>query len=88
MRGFRLVDAQVGDGVDRFGGEAFRLVETASAAADLDGLRGVWEVDASGDRQDLQGPDLAAAVAAVGVAGGIQQRVRRASVAGSLSDVS
>ncbi|WP_194821472.1 hypothetical protein [Micromonospora sp. S-DT3-3-22] len=47
----RLVDAEVGDGLDGLGGEAFRLVEAASAAAGLGGLGGVWEVDAGGDRQ-------------------------------------
>lgn len=61
---FGLVDVKVGDGVDGLGGEAFRLVE-ASAAADLQRLGGVREVDAGGDGQDLQGADLAAAVPAV-----------------------
>ena len=43
-----------------------------SAAADLDGLGGVREVDAGGDGQDLQGADLAAAVSAAGVTGGVR----------------
>jgi hypothetical protein len=41
-------------------------------AADLDGLGGVREVDAGGDGQDLQGADLAAAVSASGLAGGVR----------------
>ncbi|MGY1495143.1 hypothetical protein ACW4TU_00610 [Streptomyces sp. QTS52] len=45
------MDAQVGDGVDGFGGEAFRLVDAASAAADLQCLGGVREVDAGTARQ-------------------------------------
>ncbi|WP_212990273.1 hypothetical protein [Actinoplanes auranticolor] len=64
--------AQVGDGVDGLGGEAFRFVESVSAAADLDGLGGVREVDARRDGQDFEGADLAVAVAAVGVAGGVR----------------
>ncbi|MFG1872279.1 hypothetical protein [Micromonospora arborensis] len=71
MYRFRLVDAEIGDGVDGLGGETSRLVQAASAAADLDGVGGVREVDAGGDRQDFQAADLAAAVSAVGVAGGV-----------------
>lgn len=70
--GFCLVDLQVGDGVDGLGGEAFRLIEAASAASDLQGLGGVREVDAGGDGQELQGADLAAAVLAVVVAVGVR----------------
>src|SRR3954447_2702821 len=72
LRRSGLVRAQVGDGVDGFGGEAFRLVQAVSSTADLDGLGGVREVDSSGDGQDLQGADLAAAVSAVGVASGVR----------------
>jgi hypothetical protein len=67
-----LVHAQVGDGVDGFGGEAFRLVEAASAASDLQRLCGVRETVSGGDRQDLDGSDLAAAVSAVVLAGGVR----------------
>jgi hypothetical protein len=67
-----LVNAQVGDPIDGLGREAFRLVEAASAAADLQGLGGVREVDPGGDGQDLARADLATAVSAVGVAGGVR----------------
>ncbi len=69
---FGLVDVQVGDGVDGFGGEAAWLVETTPATADLQGLDGVREVDPGGDGEDLQRANLAAAVAAVIVAGGLR----------------
>jgi hypothetical protein len=32
---FRLVGKKIGDGVDGLGGEAFRLIQAASTAADL-----------------------------------------------------
>jgi len=35
------VHAEVGDRVDGLGGESFRLIEAASAAADLQGLGGM-----------------------------------------------
>jgi hypothetical protein len=62
--------------VKRFGSSrrGRRLVEPSPAAPDLHRLGGVWEVDAGGDGQDLQGADLAAAVPAVVVAGGVRDR--------------
>ncbi len=68
---FGLVNAQVGDGVGSSGGEALRFVEPSSATADLQGLGGVGERDAGREGQDLQGAELAAAVPAVVVAGGV-----------------
>lgn len=68
---FGPVYLQVGDGVDGLGGEAFRLVEAVSAAADLQGLGGVREIDPGGDCPDFAGADLAVAVSAVGVACGV-----------------
>jgi hypothetical protein len=67
-----LVHAQVGDCVDGLGGEAVRLVEAVSAAADLQSLSGVRELDPGRDGQDLQSADLAAAVPAIGVTGGVR----------------
>jgi hypothetical protein len=43
-----------------------------SAAADLQGLGGVRELDAGLDGQYFEGADLAAAVSAAGVAGGVR----------------
>src|SRR5690606_8371231 len=53
------------DSVDGFGGPPFRLVEPAAATLDPDGLRRVREVDPLGEGEDLDGADLAAAVASV-----------------------
>lgn len=61
-----LVHAQVRDRVDGLGGEASRLVQAVSSAADLDGLGSVWEVDAGGVSQSRQGPDLESPVVTAG----------------------
>jgi hypothetical protein len=65
-----LVRAQVGDRVDGLGAPLAVTAGGSGPAGELDGLRGVREGDSRGDGDDLEGANLAAAVAGLDAAVG------------------